>query len=66
LKGVRLPVSVYRAVRASPAPGRADPMTAAGTNGDRNDEPIDAVSGPIRALGRETDAAGGQVLGRDG
>jgi adenylate cyclase len=67
LKGVREPVSVYRAVRASPAPGRADPLTAAaGPNGDRHDEPIDAVSGPIRALGRETDAAGGQVLGRDG
>jgi adenylate cyclase len=67
LKGVRVPVSVYRAVRASPAPGRADPMTAAaGTNGDLHDEPIDAVSGPIQGLRRETDAAGGQVRGRDG
>jgi adenylate cyclase len=66
LKGVRVPVSVYRAVQASPAPGRVDPMTAAaGSNGDRHDEPIDAVRGPIRALGREPDAAGGKVLGRD-
>jgi adenylate cyclase len=65
LKGVRVPVSVYRAVRASPAPGRADPITAAGSNGDRHDQPIDTVSGPLRARGRETDVAGGQSLGRD-
>jgi adenylate cyclase len=66
LKGVRVPISVYRSVRASPASGRADPVTAvAGSNGDRRDEPIDAVPGPIPALEREPDVAGGKVLGRD-
>ena len=69
LKGVRVPVAVYRALRVSPAVAGPDPTTAgAGSGGHRNAEPIDApaVSGPISASGRDPSATGGQAPGREG
>jgi adenylate cyclase len=67
LKGVRTPLAVYRAVRASPAPVRAEAATAAGSNGEHLGESFDApaVSRRISASGRESGAAGGQLPGRD-
>jgi adenylate cyclase len=68
LKGVSLPVTVYRALRASPARAEHDSAARADSNGDRHGEPFGAhaVSGPVSASGREPGATGEQIPGRDG